>query len=65
VSNALIPQFQEEITFGQKRIQDLLRTARLISSKLALTELEEWIEHELNGYPDTKSVPELSEDCLD
>jgi len=32
--------------------------ARLISSKLALTELEEWIEHELNGYPDTKSVPD-------
>jgi hypothetical protein len=58
VSKALVPQFQEEITFGHRRIQDLLRMAQLISSKLALTELEQWIEYGLNGYPDIKSVPD-------
>jgi len=58
VSKALVPQFQEEITFGQKRIQDLLRMAQLISAKLGLTDLQRWIEYELDGYPNIKSAPD-------
>jgi hypothetical protein len=58
VSKALVPQFQEEITFGQKRIQDLLRMAQLLSGKLGLTDLQRWIEYELNGYPNSESAPD-------
>lgn len=58
VSKALVRQFQEEITFGQKRIQDLLRMAQLISAKLELTDLQRWIEYELDGYPNIKSAPD-------
>jgi hypothetical protein len=57
VSKALVRQFQEEITFGQKRIQDLLRMAQLISAKLELTDLQRWIEYELDGYPNIKALP--------
>lgn len=58
MSKALVRQFQEEITFGQKRIQDLLRMAQLISAKLQSTDLQRWIEYELDGYPNIKSAPD-------
>jgi hypothetical protein len=47
----LVIQFQEDLTVGNKGIADLLRTAKLISAKLGLGTIQEWIEHELNGYP--------------
>jgi len=40
---ALVPQFQEEITFGQKKTERLLGWAQLISSKLELTDIAQWI----------------------
>ena len=47
----LVIQFQEDLTVGNKRITELLRTAKLISVKLGLGSVQEWIEHELSGYP--------------
>lgn len=55
----LVIQFQEDITVGSKRISELLWTAKLISVKLGLGTIQDWIEHELNGYPlDFPKLPE-------
>lgn len=55
---ALVPQFQEELALGEKKTSDLLRMAQLISAKLKLDEILQWIGHELNGYPaDFGAVP--------
>ncbi len=55
---AFVPQFQEELAFGEKKAEELLRMAQLISSKLGLTDILQWIEYELNGYPNVESVPD-------
>jgi hypothetical protein len=55
---ALVPQFQEELAFGQKKASELLRIAQLISAKLRLDDILQWINHELNGYPNGTAVPE-------
>jgi hypothetical protein len=47
----LVIQFQEDLTLGSKRITELCRTAKLISVKLEKGSIQDWIEHELNGYP--------------
>ena len=47
----LVIRFQEDLTIGSKRIAEQLRTAKLISVKLGLPVVQDWIEHELNGYP--------------
>lgn len=47
----LVIRFQEELTIGGKKITDQLRTAKLISAKLELAVVQDWIEHELDGYP--------------
>jgi len=39
-----------------------LRKALVISKKLSVTEIEEWIDHELNGYPlDNDCIPDYRE----
>jgi hypothetical protein len=56
---ALVPQFQEELAFGKKKASELLRIAQLISAKLKLDDILQWIGHELNGYPaDSGPVPD-------
>jgi hypothetical protein len=54
----LVIQFQEDLTIGSKEISNLLRTAKLISSKLGKGKIEDWIDHELNGYPVDSALPE-------
>jgi hypothetical protein len=44
-------RFQEELTVGTKKLAEQLRTAKLISVKLELAVVQDWIEHELHGYP--------------
>jgi hypothetical protein len=53
----LVLQFQEDLTVGKKGIVELLRTAKLISAKLGLDSIQDWITHELNGYPDVAALP--------
>ena len=53
----LVENFQKDILDPRKSVTDILRTAKVISSKLGLNDIEEWIAAELNGYPDLESTP--------
>ncbi|WP_140793808.1 hypothetical protein [Myxococcus xanthus] len=48
----------QELARSQTSVTDLLRHAKAVASKLGLDEFEEWIRHEMNGYPDAIKVPE-------
>jgi hypothetical protein len=50
IQNAAIDPQVVEITF-------VLRKARVLAARLKNTEFEEWVERELNGYPDKPSLP--------
>jgi hypothetical protein len=47
----LILQLQEDLVTGNKKVQELLRLAKLIAAKLEVGSLEHWIECEITGYP--------------
>ncbi|MFY9986138.1 MAG: hypothetical protein WAK31_15345 [Chthoniobacterales bacterium] len=54
----IVIQLQEDLTIGNKTIAEQLRTAKLISAKLELPLVEDWIQHELEGYPpDPRKLP--------
>lgn len=40
-----------------KSTVELLRTAKLISAKLRLNDITEWVNLELNGYQDGAAIP--------
>jgi hypothetical protein len=56
--NALIHSFQKDLVTPGKNIVDLLRTAKLIASKLRVSIVDDWIQHELNGYADSDIIPQ-------
>jgi len=54
---SLVVNFQKDVLDSRKSVTDILRTAKVISAKLGLNDIEEWIAAELNGYPDIESTP--------
>jgi hypothetical protein len=54
---SLVVNFQKDVLDSRKSVTDILRTAKVISAKLSLNDIEEWIAAELNGYPDIESTP--------
>ena len=52
-----ILKLQEMASSSSASIEDLLSRAKMISVKLGLTDISEWLEHELTGYPNFKSLP--------
>jgi hypothetical protein len=50
---SIIQELQFEATKQNSSVTELLRKAKIVSSKLNLQEFLVWIEKELNGYPDT------------
>jgi hypothetical protein len=46
---SLVKDFQRDLVQSSKSTVELLRTAKLISVKLGLDEITEWINSELNG----------------
>jgi hypothetical protein len=54
---SLVEELQRDALNANPKVSDLLRKAKAIAVKLELPELEEWVEHELNGYPEG-NVPE-------
>jgi hypothetical protein len=46
---SLVKEFQRAILQSQKATKELLRTAKVISIKLGLDDIAEWIAAELNG----------------
>jgi AbiTii len=55
---SLVANFQKDVLDSSKSVTDILRLAKVISAKLALDDIEEWIGAELNGYPSDESVPD-------
>src|SRR5438477_275573 len=54
---SLVTGLQKDILNSKKSVTEILRTAKLISSKLGLTDISELIECELNGYKDMTKIP--------
>ena len=57
MSKAVI-ELQKNIIDSNLDVVSILRKAKLISSKLNLTEFNDWIEKELNGYNDYSEIPD-------
>jgi len=51
MSESLVRKLQADALNDEVRVATLLRTALMISSKLGVDDIREWIENELNGYP--------------
>lgn len=56
--SGIVLDLQREALDNNCDILNLLRKAYLIAKKLKLAEFEEWINNELNGYTDKKTIPE-------
>src|SRR6266850_549109 len=54
----LVIQLQHDLATSNKSVTELLRMAKVISSKLDLAEISDWIGHELSGYATSKEVPD-------
>ncbi|MGD0238646.1 MAG: hypothetical protein ABSC55_29435 [Syntrophorhabdales bacterium] len=54
----IVIQLQELAVDSRNSISDLLRKALLISTKLDLKDVKQWVLSELNGYKDIKEIPD-------
>jgi len=55
---SLVLQLQADVLDPASRISDLLRKVKVVAAKLGLTDIQEWVEHELQGYPNDATLPE-------
>lgn len=55
---SLVLELQAAALDSNKTLGDVLRMAKAVAIKLKLKEVQHWIDHELNGYPETGEVPE-------
>lgn len=55
--NSPVLKLQEMASSNSTDIEELLLRAKMISVKLGLSDISEWLEHELNGYPSDDLVP--------
>lgn len=58
ITESIVLGLQNEIVSSNCDVVNILRKAHLIASKLKLTDFDQWIQHELNGYSDQESCPE-------
>ena len=56
--NSLVLELQKDALDKNIRVADLLRKAFLVSKKLGISEIEKWLENELNGYPPNNNIPD-------
>jgi hypothetical protein len=54
----LIEDLRRTIIEGSSDLATALRKAKVLATHLGTTELKEWVDHELNGYPANVDVPE-------
>ena len=54
----IVLQLQELAASGDASVSELLRKARIVASKLKLDEFNDWLQHELHGYPPDANLPE-------
>lgn len=51
-------KLQDMASSSSTPIEDLLSRAKMISVKLGLNDISEWLEHELTGYPNDVTLPD-------
>jgi hypothetical protein len=57
--SSIILELQDEALDREVRISDLLRKALLVARKLSLLDFHEWVEKELQGYPEgSQDIPD-------
>ena len=56
--SSLVHELQKEALDPKIKVSDLLRKALVVSKKLAISEIETWINRELNGYEGGGDTPE-------
>lgn len=55
---SIVLELQEDVLSPNCDIVTVLRKAHLIAVKLKLSDFDQWIQYELNGYPNVESCPE-------
>ncbi|EME1930068.1 abortive phage resistance protein [Cronobacter dublinensis] len=58
MNNSPVLKLQEMASSSSTDIEELLARAKMISVKLDLKDISEWLEHELNGYPSHDLLPD-------
>lgn len=56
--NSLVLELQKDALDKNTRVSDILRKAFVVSKKLSIIKIEEWLENELNGYPSNSNIPD-------
>lgn len=56
--SGLIEEIQRDASDDATTVAQLLRRVKIAASKLRLGQMEIWVEHELNGYPDDEKLPD-------
>ena len=59
--SSIVLELQKEIINGDCDIINVLRKAHIIAVKLNLTEFDDWITKELNGYDNYDDIPDYRE----
>ena len=54
---SLIQQFQDDIVNPDISLASILRRAKILAYRLRHGEFKNWVDNELNGYPDDTSIP--------
>ncbi len=54
----LVHELQSDALNESVSILSLLRKARVVSVKLGVTTIDQWLEHEMSGYPTYTSIPD-------
>ena len=55
---SLLRDIQDAAISSNAPVSDLLRRCKVLAARLGSSEFGEWVEHELNGYPDSASLPD-------
>lgn len=57
MNNSPVLKLQDIASSSSTDIEELLSRAKMISVKLGLQDISDWLEHEINGYPSFDSLP--------
>ena len=55
---SLVLELQSDVLDARMPCSDLLRKAFVVSKKLGVEKIQEWLSHELNGYPQRAAIPD-------
>jgi hypothetical protein len=55
---SLLREIQHDLASGNVDVATVLRKCKLLAAHLESAEFAQWVEWELNGYPESQSTPE-------